>query len=240
MDQRIARIREQEKRYHDDCYGRHGLFEPGSWLYKPVKTVMELLAEFDGRERLQVLDLGCGVGRNGIPIAESLLGRQGSVVCVDLLPSAIAKLTAYGTQFGVESRIEPVHSSIEHYEIAPDRFDYIVAVSTLEHVNSVRALEAKLMEMARGTRAGGINCIIVGTAVTETAADNGERLDPMFEVNLSTAHMLRLLGERYAGWEIMLRTVKPLVFDIDRQGRPVKLASDCVTFAARKADGERG
>ncbi|MBM7564734.1 cyclopropane fatty-acyl-phospholipid synthase-like methyltransferase [Paenibacillus sacheonensis] len=195
---------------------------------------MELLAEFEGYDELRVLDLGCGIGRNSIPIAQSLLDRRGSVVCVDLLESAMASLAVYSRQYGVESYIRPIHASIEDYRVEPENFDYIVAVSALEHVCSQKALRDKLAEITRGTKPGGINCLIIGTGSTETAADTGEMLDPLFEVNLPTAEMLRLLDEQYAGWEFLLRTVKPLVFEIDRQGRPVKLASDCVTFAARK------
>jgi SAM-dependent methyltransferase len=59
---KIEFIRKEEKKYHDHCYDHYKLFEEGSWLHKPVKTVMDLLPLFDGREHLRVLDLGCGVG----------------------------------------------------------------------------------------------------------------------------------------------------------------------------------
>ncbi|QYR21304.1 methyltransferase [Paenibacillus sp. sptzw28] len=68
MDNRIEKIRTEERNYHEACYENYKLFEAGSWLHKPVKTVMEYLAAFDDREYLSVLDLGSGVGRNSIPI----------------------------------------------------------------------------------------------------------------------------------------------------------------------------
>ncbi|NBD22337.1 class I SAM-dependent methyltransferase [Paenibacillus glycinis] len=234
---RITYIREQEKAYHDACYREHGLFEPGSWLHKPVRTVMELMAEFEGREDLRVLDLGCGIGRNSIPIAEALIGRRSTVVGVDLLDSAVAQLAAYSRKFGVASIIRPVLSSIEAFEIEPGRYDYIVAVSTLEHLASLEALDAKLAEMVRGTKAGGVHCLVVGTGIGEKDADTGEALEPLFEINLATTELLALFDKHYAGWEMLARTVKPLVFDIDRQGRPVILASDCVTLAAKRPIG---
>ncbi len=67
---RINFIRQEEKKYHDLCYEQYKLFETGSWLYKPVKTVMDLMDYFEGKNNLQVLDLGSGVGRNSIPIAQ--------------------------------------------------------------------------------------------------------------------------------------------------------------------------
>ncbi|MFC4810385.1 class I SAM-dependent methyltransferase [Paenibacillus sp. GCM10023250] len=234
---RIALIREQEKKYHDDCYRNHGLFEPGSWLHRPVRTVMELLAAFDGREELRVLDLGCGVGRNSIPIAEKLAGREGAVVCVDLLESAIARLAEYGRMYGVEARLRPVLSSIESFAIEPGGYDFIIAVSALEHLRSETALASKLGDMVRGVPAGGIVCIIAGTGNTETDARSGELLEPMFELNLPTPDMLARLDGHFAGWDVLMRSVKPLAFDIERSGRPVKLATDCVTFAARKPGG---
>lgn len=44
---RIQRIRDEEKTYHEICYQYYTLFEQGSWLYKPVKTVMDLLFDFE-------------------------------------------------------------------------------------------------------------------------------------------------------------------------------------------------
>ena len=52
---RINFIRQEEKKYHDLCYEQYKLFETGSWLYKPVKTVMDLMDYFEGNNNLQVL-----------------------------------------------------------------------------------------------------------------------------------------------------------------------------------------
>lgn len=96
---RVANIRTEEKRYHDLCYDSYNLFEPGSWLHRPVKTVIDLLEEYRDQEYLSVLDLGAGIGRNSIPIAESMKNRNGKVVCVDLLESTIEKLEGYSRKF---------------------------------------------------------------------------------------------------------------------------------------------
>jgi len=80
----ISQIRTEEKKYHDYCYDNYTLFEAGSWLHKPVKTVIDLLPMLEGKEEVKVLDLGCGVGRNSIPIAEKMKKSGGKVVCVDL------------------------------------------------------------------------------------------------------------------------------------------------------------
>ena len=89
---RIELIRNEEKKYHDACYENYKLFVEGSWLHKPVKTVLDVLPQFKKNENMKVLDLGCGVGRNSIPIAEAIKHRNGKVICIDLLDSALTKL----------------------------------------------------------------------------------------------------------------------------------------------------
>ncbi|WP_339320048.1 class I SAM-dependent methyltransferase [Paenibacillus sp. FSL R10-2734] len=231
---RIANIRTEEKKYHDMCYDSYNLFEPGSWLHRPVKTVIDLLEEYRDQEYLSVLDLGAGIGRNSIPIAESMKNRNGKVVCVDLLESAIEKLEGYSRKFGVEPFIVTRLSDIEHFIIDQGEYEIILAVSALEHVSSEKALEKKLSEMISGTKTNGTNCIIIGSNIQEVNLENGQELDPMFEVNISRERMMELLDHQYTGWEVKQRFVKQLEFEIDRKGQPVKLTTDCITFVAKK------
>jgi predicted O-methyltransferase YrrM len=78
---------------------------------------MELLPLLDGKDNLIVLDLGCRLGRNSIPIAEKIKDKGGKVVCVDLLDSAIEKLEKYIEEFGVENIIETELADLGHYHI---------------------------------------------------------------------------------------------------------------------------
>lgn len=231
---RVANIRTEEKKYHDFCYDNYNLFEPGSWLNRPVKTVIDLIEDYKDQEYLCVLDLGSGIGRNSIPIAESLKFNSGKVVCVDLLESAIDKLHYYSQKYGVEQYIEARLSDIEQFTIEQEKFDIIIAVSALEHVSSERALERKLHEMTFGTKSNGSNCIIIGSNIKEVNLENGQELDPMFEVNISTERMMELLDHQYAGWEIKKRFVKQLEYEIDRNGQSVILTTDCITFVTKK------
>ena len=231
---RIENIRAEEKRYHDSCYENHKLYESGTWLHKPVRTVIELLAQFENKDYLSVLDLGCGIGRNSIPIAESMKNRKGKVVCVDLLESAIERMHENSKEFGVQPYIETKLSDIEQFAIGLEEYDMIVAVSALEHVSSERALESKLKEMVRGTKVNGVNCIIIGSNIREVTVGTNIDLDPMFEVNVTTERMLELLDHHYDGWNIQSRFVKPLVYDIERNGQAVKLTTNCITFVANK------
>lgn len=234
MDQRIERIRDEERQYHEACYEQYSLFEQGTWLHKPVKTVMDTLAYFDTPNTLHVLDLGCGVGRNSIPIAETLSTRGGSVVCVDLIESALTKLMSYSREHRVSDYIQPVLSDIGKFDIVEQAFDYIVAVSALEHVESQSQLTDVVSRMVRGTKAGGINCIIINSNIEEIDQLTEASLEPMIELNLTTEQMKQLLTVAYTGWEVVYTTVKPLEFHIERQGRAITLKSDCITYVVRR------
>ncbi len=231
---RLQEIREEERKYHEALYENQKLFAKGSWLAKPVRTVMEALENFAAYDYVRVLDLGCGVGRNSIPIAQFLQARSGEVVCVDLLVSALSKLEVYSREYGVGEQIRTMQSDIGDYAIAPDEYDYIVAISSLEHVESERMLVSVLGRMARGTRRCGVNCIIMSANIRETDALTGEKLEPYMELNLSEERLRQILSSAYPGWETLYTTTKALQFEIERNGRDILLTSDCVTFVVRK------
>lgn len=231
---KVENIRLEEKKYHDFCYDNYNLFESGSWLHRPVQTVLDLLAEYKDYDNLSVLDLGAGIGRNSIPIAESMKIRKGKVVCVDLLKSAIDKLENYSRKYSVEQFIETKLSDIENFNIKQDEYDIIIAVSALEHVRSEREMELKIEEMTTGTKINGTNCIVVGTNIKEMRMKDAQQLEPMFEVNISTESMMELLRHHYIGWEVKKRLVKQLEYEIERNKQLVKLSMDCITFVAKK------
>nr|WP_246427564.1 class I SAM-dependent methyltransferase [Paenibacillus phyllosphaerae] len=203
-------------------------------MHKPVQAVLDSLELLRDRGIRNVLDLGCGVGRHSIPIAQQLTGRSGKVICVDLLASAIEKLKAYSDSYGVAGSIEAVQADLEDFPIASEQYDLLVAISSLEHISTPQNLAAKLQEMANGTKAEGINCILINASIQELITATDEHLDPMFEINLPTAQMLELLHKQYAGWEILQETIKPAAFPIQRADKQVTLRLEVITFVARK------
>ncbi|QGH32874.1 methyltransferase domain-containing protein [Gracilibacillus salitolerans] len=235
---RIELIRNEEKKYHDYCYDNYKLFEKGFWLYKPVKTVMESIASLEGKGHLNVLDLGAGVGRNSIPIAEKIKGKGGKVVCVDLLDSAIEKLIEYSKKFDVEDIIEIEKADIGKYSIKEDEYDLIVAVSSLEHVSAENILDSVLNQMAQGTKKGGINCIIINSEVEEIEIESNKQLDAFMEINLTTDQMIDKLKNNYKGWEVVKQLVRPLEYQIVRNENPVLLKSKAITFVVQKNSKE--
>ncbi|GAB6613285.1 MULTISPECIES: class I SAM-dependent methyltransferase [Bacillus] len=231
---RIDYIRHEEKKYHDLCYEQYKLFETGSWLYKPVKTVMDLMEYFEGQNNLQVLDLGSGVGRNGIPIAQKIQNGSGTVTCVDLLDSALTKLQTYSKEHDVFQVIQTEQAAIENYYIQPDTYDYIVAVSSLEHVKSEEDLKNVLHSMKKGTKAGGINCFIINSNIQEIDLHTNEKLDALIEINLPTEDMIYLLKSIYKEWKEIKVEVKELVYNIVRDERHIQLNTNAITFVFQK------
>ena len=228
---RINYIRQAEKKYHDLCYEQYKLFETGSWLYK---TVMDLMDHFEGQNNLQVLDLGSGVGRNSIPIAQQIQNTSGTVTCVDLLDSALTKLKTYSKEHGVFEVIKTEQAAIENYYIVPNTYDYIVAVSSLEHVQSEEDLTNVLHSIKEGTKTGGINCLIINSNIQEMDLHTKEELDALIEINLPTEDMIHLLKNIYKEWQEIKVEIKELTYDIVRNNRNIQLKTNAITFVVQK------
>lgn len=231
---RLDEIRKAEAASHIQAYTDHSLFSPGSWLAKPVKTVMELLPLFEGYMEFRALDLGGGVGRNCIPVAQHFKRIPCRVDCIDILELAIAKLNENVRQYGVENCIQGMVSSIDDYAIDADSYDLILAISALEHIASRSAFEKKLAEIRDGLRHGGIACLIVNSAVAEHDKATGQELPPRFEVNLPTGQMQALLEKTFAGWQVIKHMILHQEYDIPREKGITKLETDVVTYVVRK------
>ena len=234
MSERLNLIRQAEAESHTQAYTSHSLFSPGSWLAKPVKTVIELLPLFEGYSQFAALDLGSGVGRNCIPVAQHFSGIPCRVDCVDLLGLAIAKLNENTQQYEVENCIRGIVSSIDDYKIDADSYDFIMAISELEHIASQSAVEKKLTEIRDGLRHGGIACLIVNSGVVEHDKATGQELPPQFEVNLPTSQMRDILENTFADWQVIKHTIVHQKYDIPRENCVAYLETDVITYVVRK------
>lgn len=230
----IDNIRQAERASHLDVYASHQLYEPGSWLAKPVKTVLDILPMLDHVPSLRILDLGCGVGRNAIAVARHFSSLPCRVDCVDLLEYAIEKLNENAVLFDVENAINGIISPIDTYEILPNQYDLILAVSALEHVDSVQTFMRKLEQIRNGLRPGGIACLIVNSGVTETDTDNGTILPPQFEVNLPTAVMKASLDGAFHGCTVLKSTTVHQMYTVPRGDRSANIETDVVTLVVQK------
>jgi cyclopropane fatty-acyl-phospholipid synthase-like methyltransferase len=229
----FQQAREKEIAYHEQFYDQTALFEQGTWLARPVAAVMDHL-ELLKVQNLRVLDLGCGVGRNSIPMAQRIQDMNGTVVCVDLLESAITKLRQYAEQYGVASHIETHVADAQYFRITPGMYHYIVACSCLEHLTSEEAFVAKLEEMQEGTAPLGIHCIMINTNVKEIDVETGKEQEGLIELNLPTERAFSILHRLYADWEILCeRQVHQEIPEV-HDGRDIMFCGEWITFTARK------
>lgn len=232
--ERLAEIRAAEKNSHLETYANYKLYDPGSWLAKPVKTVLELLPLFEHSSEVRILDLGSGVGRNSIAAARFFAGKSCRVDCVDILEDAIRRLRENAVSFGVENSIQGIVSSIDDFEIPADSYDLILAISALEHVDSRETFRRKLAQLSAGVRSGGVVCLVVNSNVTESDTRTGAELPPQFEVNLNTIDLKQLLHDCFAGWDVLKETVVHQAYRIPREQGEAKVETDVVTWVIRK------
>lgn len=230
----LEQIRENERKSHIQVYSSDALYQDGSWLRKPIKTVLDILPYFENSTQLHVLDLGCGVGRNCISIAQHFQTIPCTIDCVDILDLAIEKLNSNAEEYGVSASIHGILSAIEGYPIEKNHYDWIIAVSALEHVESKVSFVGKLEEIRDGIRENGIVCLVINSNVRETDKASGNPVPAQFEVNFPTDALTEILNQVFAGWKIIKSTIKHQQYDIPRGERVCDLQTKVVTFVARK------
>lgn len=234
MNERIIRIRESERKSHTEIYTNEKLYSSDSWLQKPIKTVKEISTLFEGYNELKVLDLGCGVGRNSIYIAEKFRDINCIVDCVDLLEIAIEKLILNADEHSVAAKINGVVKSIEEYEIKENSYDLIMAISALEHIDTYESFLNKLTEIKEGLRKNGIVCFVINSNVSEVNQSTNEFVDAQFEVNLPTEKIQECLSAIFNGWSLLKTSVSEQEYDIPRETFISRLSTNVVTFVAKK------
>lgn len=228
----VDAIRNAEIEYHDSFYKSTKLYEPGSWIGKPVANVMEAFELIDNSKPLKILDLGSGVGRNAIAIAQKSI--DGTVVdCVDLLSSAIEILNDNAKAYNVKDKINGIVSTIENYQM-DNNYDFIIGVSTLEHVNDEVAFKKVLNDIKNHLVINGVTCLIINSEVQEKDIETGELLVPQFEVNIPTKDVQKLVHKVFNDFEFIKEEIKNLNYAIERAGKDVNLSTNAVTFIIRR------
>lgn len=217
MNNRIRQIRESEKKSHIEMYSNDELYKTGSWLKKPIKTIQEIIPLFKDYKELNVLDLGCGVGRNSNSIAQEYKNADCIIECVDILELAIEKLYSNANEYGVSSNIRGIVKPIEDYVIQANSYDFIMAVSALEHVDTKNTFIDKLVEIREGIRENGVVCLIINSNVRENDKATGNKVPAQFEVNLSTQELQTILNQIFIEWTILKTTVQEQQYDIPRE-----------------------
>ncbi|RAI80188.1 class I SAM-dependent methyltransferase [Macrococcoides caseolyticum subsp. hominis] len=221
----------KELEYHDKFYEMHNLYEKGSWIEKPVNSVIEALS-YTKKMDIDVLDLGSGVGRNAIDVAMKIHGDS-KVYCIDILPKAIDKLIYNAKKYKVDEKIKAEVSSIEEYDFKKD-FDFIIAVSTLEHVSGYEDFVAILNKIKKHTKPNGIVCLIINSEVNEKEIYSNNYIEPQFQINLKSEELDILIRTIFNKFKFLKNESKTLKYRINRDSIEVDLSTNALTFIMQK------
>lgn len=233
MTNRFNLARQAEIDYHERLYKETPLFSEGSWLVKPAASVIEAF-NIINKKAVNVLDLGCGIGRNSIPIAQ--LAFSGSkIVCVDLLETAIDYLTHYARLYEVDEKIVGLVHDIEHYDIAQQTYDFIVCCSSLEHLSSEEAFIKKVFEIKVATKPDGIVCILLNTDATEENLETGEITDSLLELNLISEDTFKVLESCFNGWKLIKKTSMKQSIKEHKDGKHIILSGNWIAYIVQNS-----
>lgn len=220
--------------YHDEFYRTHDLFEKGSWLAEPEELILKYAKTLSEVQTPRVLDLGCGIGRNAIPVARLIEASGGCIDCIDFLPIAIQRLTAYGHEHGLNDLVVPHECDVECFPIPPERYDYVFSCSCIEHVPSFGCFVGLLERVREGTAQNGINCFLINSSVKETEVDSGKERPACIELNLETIELQELLRNIYKSWELLEMDCTPRHCVEKRIDTHVCFQRTCVMFVTRR------
>jgi SAM-dependent methyltransferase len=227
----FERARRYERSYHERLYASHALFSPGSWLHRPAAYALESFRLIPRRAVIRALDLGSGVGRHAIPLAQHL-GGGGRVVCVDLLEPAVARLRSYAARHGVAGTVRGVVADAETFPLVPASYDFVLSVSCIEHVPAKPQLEALIQRLQRATRENGVHCFMMISDSEWADAETGAGTPPLLEQNLTAAEVSEMLARLYGGWQIIDLSASSWAASQSAGETPLIMTSTCVRFTA--------
>ena len=170
--------------------------------------------------------------RNCVAVAQAYKSIVCNIDCVDLLELAIEKLNQNAITHDVETQIHGIVQSIEGYKIEKEKYDFIMAISALEHINSEYAFERKLIEIKNGIRQKGIVCLVINSGVREWDKSTKQELEAQFEVNLPTDELKEVLQDTFRDWEVIKFITQEQNYDIPREHGMCELNTNVVTLVA--------
>ena len=114
----------QSKRFWDGVWDEE--WDRDFWK-RVAPEIVELIQSQNPSRRPEVLDLGCGLGRNAVAFAQAGF----SVTATDLSTSAIAHLREWATQLDLPMRT--LVCDFTRVVFPPDSFDIAISVNVLYH-----------------------------------------------------------------------------------------------------------
>lgn len=224
--------------YHKEFFKKAKLFEKGTWIAESEDNLLKLIEEaFGYKKNVQVLDLGCGVGRNAIPIAKIIGPNGGTVTCVDVLDIAIEKLKENSEKYGVSNHIESEVAEVEKFSIKEGYFDLILSFSVLEHgVSNEASFFNVIRNIKNGTKKEGLNYLGITTNLEELDAKTLEKLPKDIVYDASFDEALSDLKDTYKDWEIVSNEKSSYKEEYMKNGGMIIWQSDFLTFVAKNCD----
>lgn len=203
-------ISDASNTYHSHYYQTHSLFDKNSWLAQSEQEIADLASQnFSFTQNLKILDLGCGVGKNSIPLAQQLLANDPKIIAVDILPNAIELLQKNAKKYYVDPYIHGIISPIESFPIVEATYDLILANSVLMFLDSFESVELVLKHMIHGTKTGGFNYICVSTDTKETQKESTIPAISDSELPFELHDTTQLFQHFYKDWTTHTLSTKP-------------------------------
>jgi 2-polyprenyl-3-methyl-5-hydroxy-6-metoxy-1,4-benzoquinol methylase len=241
---RLERARLETANYHKLYYSQHKLFEEKSWLAQPDSDLMKLLEEklTSGSDRirlhqsqLRILDLGCGVGRNAVPMAQALHKAQieAEIIAVDLLHQSIDLLNQNSSKHRVGHLITGIVADNDEFVIEPQSYDLIAAISVIEHCAGKANVRKLLNAIADGLKPGGIAKIEMTTDRNVVDLDSQLPVPTYVETPLTESEVLQMLCAAFVSFAKLSSNVFPYQETLEGDGKRILWRSKQVSFAAR-------
>lgn len=233
MDRSLLEIRQEEAFYHSNHYQQFTIESSNSWLGYPVTNLVNLgVSLSNSTQSSRFLDLGCGVGRNAIPIARGTANKL-IIDCVDLLPDAIHSFSKTVKKTDIEPSFNFFIRDIANFELQAATYDYIFSVSTLEHLASKKQFIRVLQAIKEATKTMGCVYLIINSEVSEFLMEKQQLIPPFLEVNLSSTEINELLVDIFSGWTIIDSEIKALSYTIERRIGLTEMKTSAITFVAQ-------
>ncbi|MCR4263756.1 MAG: class I SAM-dependent methyltransferase [Candidatus Roizmanbacteria bacterium] len=221
--------------YHQEFFKKAELFKEGTWIAKSEDDLLNLVRTyFSKKQNVQILDLGCGVGRNAIPMAKIIGPNGGKVMCVDVLQIAIEKLKENAEKYGVAEYLQYEVQGVEEFFIKEDSYDLILAFSVLEHgVSSEQAFFKVIENIKNGTKKDGLNYLGITTNLQELDAKTHEELPKDIVYDASYEKAKADLEAAYIGWQILPTDKSFYTEQYVKNGKMIIWQSDFLTFVVK-------
>ena len=224
--------RKETIRYHQELFASTPLGSSDSWLALPHPSVIDAISLVNGPDPVQAFDLGAGVGRHTVPMAQ-LLPTGSTITAVDILPTAIDLLIDNCRVAKVSASVIPLVADLEHFDFGDAQVSLIIGFSAVEHVSSRAVMRALLERCRDATRPGGIVSFGIMADRAEVASD-GSVTAGLVESDLTVEQAHKYLSTVFTDWVVIRSETLTTLTGEQRDGTEYELRGSLVIFTARK------